>query len=52
MAFEDAVKEGDGQSLFGIYKITLLPFKAHNHPKYAYMNLSYLVKICAILKCK
>ena len=49
MAFEDAVKEGDGQRLFEIYKLTLLIFKAKGHPKYAYVNLLYLVKICAIL---
>jgi hypothetical protein len=27
----------------------LLIFKANKHPKYAYVNLLYLVKICAIL---
>lgn len=49
MSFDDAVREGDGQRLFDIYKVTLLLFKANNHPKYAYINLLYLVKICAIL---
>jgi len=49
MFFEDAVREGDGQRLFDIYKVTLLLFKAKQHPKYAYVNLLYLVKICAIL---
>jgi len=49
MSFEDAVKEGDGQRLFNIYKWMLLLYKANNHPKYAYINLLYLVKICAIL---
>lgn len=48
-SFEDAVKEGDGQRLFDIYKVTMLLFKANNHPKYAYINLLYLVKIHAIL---
>ena len=49
MSFDDAIREGDGQQLFDIYKVTLLIFKANNHPKYAYINLLYLVKICAIL---
>ena len=39
MSFDDAVKEGDGQRLFDIYKVTVLLFKANNHPKYAYINL-------------
>lgn len=49
MAFEDAVKEGDGQRLFEIYKLLLLIYKSNKHPKYAYVTLLYLVKICAIL---
>ena len=42
MAFEDAVKEGDGQCLFDVYK-------ANGHTKYAYETLLYLTKICSIL---
>jgi len=49
MAFEDAVKEGDGQRLYEIYKLTLLIYKAKKHPKYAYVNLLHLVKISAVL---
>ena len=49
MSFDDAVTEGDGQRLFDIYKVTLLLFKANNNPKYAYINLLYLAKICVIL---
>jgi hypothetical protein len=48
MAFEDAVKEGDGQRLFEIYKLFLLLYKANGHTKYAYATLLYLVKICSI----
>ncbi len=46
MAFEDAIKEGDGQRLFEIYKLFLLLYKAHGHTKNAYATLLYLVKIC------
>lgn len=49
MAFEDAVKEGNGQHLFEIYKLLLLIYKANHHTKYAYITLLYLTKICAIL---
>ena len=49
MEFEDAVKEGDGQRLFDICKITLLLFESHGHPKYAYAVLLYLVKCTALL---
>ena len=31
--FEDAVKEGDGQCLFETYKLLLLIYKSHKHPK-------------------
>ena len=47
--FEDAVKEGDGQRLFETYKLLLLIYKSHKHPKYAYVTLHYLIKVCAIL---
>lgn len=49
MSFEDAVKEGDGERLFQLYKILLLIYKAHGHTKYAYVTLLYLVKIHALL---
>ena len=43
------MKEGDGQRLFETYKLLLLIYKANKHPKYAYVTLHYLAKICAIL---
>ena len=49
MAFEDSVKEGDGQRLFEICKLLLLIYKANGHTKYAYVTLLHLTKICAIL---
>ena len=49
MAFEDSMKEGDGEELHQLYKLALLVYKAKNHHKYAYVTLLYLVKICAIL---
>ena len=47
--FNDAVKEGDGDRLFDLYKLTLLLYKTHGHYKYAYAVLLYLVKCIAIL---
>lgn len=47
--FNDAVKEGDGERLFDLYKLALLLYKAHHHYKYAYAVLLYLVKCIAIL---
>ena len=47
--FEDAVKEGDGDRLHGIYKMALLFYKAHGHHKYAYVIFLYLVKVEAAL---
>lgn len=35
--YHDAIKEGDGDRLFDIYKIALLLYKAHGHFKYAYV---------------
>lgn len=49
MAFEDAVKEGDGQRIYELYKLFLLIYKSHKHTKYAYVTLHYLVWISAIL---
>ena len=47
--FNDAVKEGDGDRLFDLYKLALLLYKTHSHYKYAYAVLMYLVKGIAIL---
>lgn len=49
MAFEDAVKEGDGQRLCDIYRVALLLYKLHNHYKYSYVVLLFLVKLNALL---
>ncbi|XP_068739062.1 uncharacterized protein [Montipora capricornis] len=49
MDFSDAVKEGDGDRLFNIYKVALLLFKTHGHYKYAYVILLHLVKCISIL---
>ena len=49
MAFEDAVKEGDGQRVYDLYKLLLLIYKSNKHPKYAYVTLHYLVRIAAFL---
>ena len=49
MAFEDAVRKGDGQCLYEVYKIVLLIYKATKHTKFAYVILLYLTKICALL---
>lgn len=47
--FNDAVKEGDGERLFKLYKLVLLLYKNHGHYKYAYAVLLYLVKSIGIL---
>lgn len=49
LEFNDAIKEGDGDRLFDIYKIALLLYKAHGHFKYAYVVLLHLVKSICIL---
>ena len=49
MDFSDAVKEGDGDRLFDIYKVALLLYKTHGHYKYAYVILLHLVKCISIL---
>ena len=47
MEFNDAVREGDGDRLFDLYKIALLLYKANNNYKYTYVVLLHLVKrIC------
>ena len=49
LEFNDAIKEGDGDRLFDIYKVVLLLYKAHGHFKYAYVVLLHLVKCICIL---
>ena len=49
MDFSDAVKEGDEDRLFNIYKLALLLLKTHGHYKYAYVILLHLVKCVSIL---
>ena len=44
LEFNDAIKEGDGDRLFDIYKMALLLYKAHGHFKYAHVVLLHLVK--------
>lgn len=46
--FNDAVKEGDGQRIYDLYKIALLLYKSGGHYKYAYVVLLYLVKIVSL----
>ena len=43
------MKEGDGDRIYELYKLLLLIYKSHKHPKYAYVTLLYLVRISAIL---
>ena len=50
--YQDAIKKGDGERLFQVYKVCLLLFKANNKSKYAYVILLYLVQIVAILSKK
>jgi hypothetical protein len=47
--FNDAIKEGDGQRLYELYKLALLMYKAYGKTKYSYVVLLYLVKISGIL---
>ena len=49
MELTDAIREGDGERLFQLYKLLLLIYKNHGHYKYAYAVLMYLVKCIAIL---
>ena len=49
LEFNDAIKEGDGERIFDIYKMALLLYKVGGHYKYAYVALLYLVKIAAVL---
>ena len=52
MEFNDAVREGDGDRLFDLYKIALLLYKANNNYKYAYVVLLHLVKCICFLSEK
>lgn len=45
----DAIKEGDGERLYEVYKLALLLYHNHGHYKYAYAVLLYLVKCISIL---
>ena len=47
--FNDAVREGDGERLFDIYKLALFLYHSEGHTKYAYVVLLHLVKVVAIL---
>lgn len=47
--FNDAIKEGDGDRLFDLYKLALLFYKAGGHHKYAYVVLLYIVKVVSLL---
>jgi len=49
LEFNDAIKKGDGNRLFDIYKISLLLYKAQGYFKYAYVVLLHLVKCICIL---
>ena len=50
--FNDAIKEGDGQRLFELYKLALLLYKVNEKTKYSYVILRYLVQISALLSDK
>ena len=50
--FNDAIKEGDGQRLFELYKLALLLNKVNGKTKYSYVRLRYLVQISALLSDK
>ena len=45
----DAIKEGDGERMFGAYKLALLIYKSDGYNKYAYNVLLYLVHVIALL---
>lgn len=45
----DAIKEGDGERIWNLYKVAVLLFKCYSHTKYAYSTLLFLTKISAIL---
>ena len=47
--FNDAIKEGDGERLFDLYKLAVVLYHTEGHTKYAYTVLLYLTKVVAIL---
>ena len=47
--FEDAIREGDGQSLRSLHKLALLICSCYGHTKHAYVTLLLLVHVHAIL---
>ncbi|CAB4028057.1 hypothetical protein AC249_AIPGENE16794 [Paramuricea clavata] len=49
LEFNDAVKEGDGERLFKVYKLAMLFYRKYGHFKYAYAVLLYSSQIKAIL---
>ena len=52
LAFDDAIKEGDGEHLHDIYKFALLLYKANGKTKYSYVILLYLVKLAGLMSEK
>lgn len=47
--FGDAIREGDGERLFSLYKLALLAYKSHGHTKYSYVTLLLLVRVYSLL---
>ena len=47
--FGDAIKEGDGERLFSLYKLALMAYKSHGHTKYSYVTLLLLVRVYSLL---
>ncbi len=45
----DAIREGDGERLFSLYKLALLAYKSHGHTKYSYVTLLLLVRVYSLL---
>ena len=45
----DAIKEGDGERIWNLYKVAVHLFKCYGHTKYAYSTLLFITKISAIL---
>jgi hypothetical protein len=52
LKFNDAIKEGDGQRLFELYKLALLLYKANGKTKYSYVILLYLFQVSTLLSEK
>ena len=49
---DDTVKEGDGERILGCWKISMLIFQAHRHPKYALASLYLQAATQAILPAR